>query len=920
MRVPNSVPQSENGGLSSASLEPLVSQNTPEGVFMLPSRILKNLTPISQPQARILETALRQAERLINHQRRLLEKSRKLQERSYAVSKRVENARIAQKRALHTKAATLACNLKNAEIRRAAHLEKVRKRARQCFKNQLLAPEAVSVRIRASQTQNPAAPSILCHQGLHIRCILLIQRRIRAFLLLRSVEKITNSGFLALLDSPSEIARDLLANPRTASSGFILEGLLRLLNLPDVTEKGGYNTFKYGFILIYEFSCFVESRVHPSFHSLLSTGDNLAAKALPVLLLKTSTALIEGLKCLLQQPKCEITNPFSETRLNFSRLWKAHHFFFLCFKGVHLENCLAISKEASSVICRQMAILEGFPERNTIERNHILLEKNTKVLRRAKNTASRPRWIDIGLSFEHVIAQLRFQMSAKLTAKSISGVIDHDFFNPENLRSKYVRIGNIVTYLPPHISGVKWRTFWLQKFLEEQKRGADSKYNVPENLKSGRRMFLHNRDLEDCYRLGIREISASYASKGNLLVWGQLQAVEDGIERCAHSAYQYILLMDHVPLFTAEKLHRIAGFSGTKGRGRASFSNRLRSFNERAKALSRLTSTFLQPEEVPEVPAFCRISEKSRDSAFCSIRADLGRILASLEHVEGRLYVRWAGICRFESFSKFKAFENGIRMLSYKNFSLSKGTNSPQLRFPQMYHFIGLCRPPMEENVVSSFGKMAGFFSSLPPIGLSPALVCKKRPLAFFREVFAAFATAHVHLRISEKMQKFRGCENELLDLFQDKFTEMAAKTQALVITSVVVVLVEACTDARACQIAPIVQKWQDEPGAVFSRAFPGALLGALPVPPKQRDFAVSLLRSELAAFQKGKCPIAHILASRARDLLSQEAPAKSRRAARSLWGARAAALADEFSGVCTQVYEVYNPLLNWIHGDLGEP
>lgn len=930
MKDPHSKPKSRSGRLKPIPREDLGPQNATGSAFVLPPRILKNLTPVSQPNARLLNRTLRQAQHLINHQRKVLERTKRLQERSYTVSKRVENARLAQKMAIHAKATALARSLKSADTRRKAHLQVVRKRAKASFKSHLQASRAAS---GTSESQNPvpepkesASPAIdgsMEEYWPYISGIRLIQRRIRRFLLFKNVEHINTTRILPLLASPLNIGEELLAYHTRSESGIEIEGLLAHLNLPDITKKGSYNSFKYAYIIIYEFFCFVENSVHPSFHSSHTQEHNLAAKALPVLLLKTSTAVVNGLVSLLEGPFPDLANPFSEPRLLFNKLWKAHHFFFLCFKEVHLENCRAISEEASSIISQQMAILEGFPELDAIEGHQKLLEKNTSLLNLAKQKASRPDWLDLGLSYDDVILQIQQQTANKLGAKYDSASIDEDFFSLYNSRSKCVRLGALCTYLPPHISGTKWRAFWLQKFQKSESEVSKfSEYNIPLGLKSGRWKFASKTDLEECYKFGMEEIAKNYASKTNLHLLAQLEAVEEGMERIVHSAHQYVLLKNEKGTYSKKEIYKLARsgiLTCSPEKDAFPFSNRLRSFNEKAKTLKVFSDTMFPQEGVPEVPQISIISETSRKETFVKISDDLAAILTALEQIEVKLFVRWAGDCGFQSFRDFKAFENGIRLLSYKNLSLSKGTNSPQLRFPNMYHFIALTRPQMEETVIKNHTKMVDAFTSSPAITGSPSLVKKTKAFDFFKGVFAGFVTADIHLPVSEKLQKFRVRENELLDLFTEELSELAAKAHHLVVASVVVAVLQSCTNAQAFQIARVVHERQKQPNAVFSSGFASGLIESLGVPLPQRHFAASLLNNELAAFQAGTSLIAHVLASRARELLSAETLAKSRRAARALRAADGNTLVEEFSRTCTHVYEVYNPLLNWIHGDLGE-
>lgn len=955
---------------------------SPSSSFELPYHILKNMTPVKNRRLSDSDTdsspgsPTKDSSHQMRKQQQLNYRSFKLRQKQLKITERINELKQKQQLLVAANSQKLTESLNNAHKRRESFINDVKIKAKLSIERQEkmsnLMFKCSDLKSALESDDDMDIDSIDNLDGYDVARVKVIQNafrkrllmnRVAAFRKCRPFEKLLNYSYRKVL----------LHLKEKSEFSLLINALLTSLNLPDLSSSQSYKCFQLSFIIISDMKDSVRFNHHSGVNSNVSNNplDNLLSNALPLLTFKISQILISTFnKFLTSSSMDSILNPFSIERLELAKVWRYYHFVFDCFKANHLENCLVINESAIKVVSRQLDIVSDVTSTSSetdmdedIEsiRNQRKFLLSSKVnLDNIQQLAPQHEvikdWTNIGMSPNEFIQSIKDvtglitmlptipQVKADMSALNES--TNNRTIN-QNVKIFEFAINskrdNINFFIPPGISVYDWRKYWMDKLMRD-KMGPEpitqsELYGIPSKMSTGRvnpSMFDDQfEDNEDYEKLGILKIYDKYENLHRIEDFRELLLqLDNNANNLFLSIYDFIKSNDEYYLLLFEDdescLQEIKNdFESIKSvmnyyEEAENYSNVLNYFRlhlsnlktilslggfERFKIISRieeLMNELSQPYDTADVNYYKR-----------QLIDNISKIYWDLEII---IFIKWVNFCKLPSLHYIKLFENIYKFISSKDHRIEMGVNSPHLRFPNFYKFI-------ENNYSTDFSfnylTMVRASLEVPSFSKhSPSLLISRKAFAFFKKVF-------INYIFSEGQQSLR--LNEIIELFESNFKSIdSSLTKILLSSTIINILVnfDSSRNNRANyhQIGDLVytkfNEWSLENLVTTILNLVYDHYGTT----EKNWLRVYLLR-QIESFH-GHNPIKKILSKKFCQIFETENNTSTYLNNRRLIitsnfqfiSKHVIDLTNEINCLIELIYEVYNPLLNWIYRDIGEP
>ncbi|CUM65260.1 uncharacterized protein PRCAT00002893001 [Priceomyces carsonii] len=626
--------------------------------FQLPSSVLKNLTPTKSPGHPRSPISPRDTQHYERRKSYLLARTHRLKERKSMIDERVLN--VAQKRRLlkNKRLRNLNRSLEMASARRNEYLAAISKRAHN-FQSRLVASdEPYDLCQESIFKENIRNTPNFEYEELEIRKLVLIQRRIKKYLLQKAVLLLENTSFLDqfMHMSFNECTKILQTDSVERSSMLTI---LRCLDIPDITYRQTYKTFFYAFILICDLNDSIKRNVHPTYNTNIEDEQqNMFNNFIWLLLFKIANLLISSFKDLLSSR--DFHKPYA-----FIDNWNQYIFLFNIFKTNHLHNLRRILNQSLEIVSRQVEITNQDNEISKIKDN---LTKEKLLLHKYRHTKVENR-INVD--------ELRF---IELIKSSISQIQVPEIFYYRILTNQII-FENYKFSLPPVLSNKLWRRYWFLEYLKE---------------------FIENRQHPLLLRTGyIRPFSDNVLHIDEVLSSLGLTSV-----------YEQFDILHGLPLI--ELQYRFVELLNKDFMVFVKFSKMNKEFNENHETFLEKYNQLADSWEDASsdlrtylVEYFQILTDLTNSYRYTSLheipQICLARVLSSLEltmstihdvlhsYKEYKLLLinLWINKCKFKGFANFSMCEN-VMIFIFNNAALRFliYTNSPQLKYPKFYEYL----------------------------------------------------------------------------------------------------------------------------------------------------------------------------------------------------------------------------------------
>lgn len=955
---------------------------SPSSSFELPYHILKNMTPVKNRRGSDSDSdrspegpTTKDNAHQMRKQQQLNCRTFKLRQKQQTITERINE--LKQKRQLLIAASSqkLAESLNSAHRRRESFIQDVKNKAKLSIERQekmsnLMFRCDLSIDIGATDplgsslgsSLEPSLGQSLSYDEKKIKVIQkairtkLLAKRVRKFQQFRPFEKLLNYSYRKVL----------LHLKEKSEFSILINQLLSSLNLPDLSSCQNYKCFQLSFVIISDMKDSVRFNHHSGVNSNVSTNplDNLLSNALPLLTFKISQLLIKTFTRFLNEASLEdIIAPFSMERLKLAKAWRYYHFVFDCFKSNHLKNCLVINESAIDIANRQLDIVDLLSVESGLDEDIEVLHHQRKFLLNSKvnlNTTIdlevMKDWTNIGMTSSEFIQsiqditelvsilpsspQVRADISALNEATKSNRRINQSF---KKFEIGFNSLDSTSFIIPPGISVFDWRKYWMDKLMKDKVASSEphhsetqhsEMYGIPSKMSTGRISSMLDyqfEDNEDYEKLGILRVYEKYENLHRIESFTELlHQVAANANYVFLSIYDFIKNNTEFPLLLLEEdddclqdimndfesikiilddYEESDNYSTALNYFRLHLSNMRTLLSvggfERFKVISRI-ETLMEELAQPHANSDIHYYKKQIDN--------VSRVYWDLEII---IFIKWVNLCKIPSIRYMKLFENIYKFVSSKSHRIEMGTNSPHLRFPKFYKFI-------EDNYDADFSfnylTMVRASLEIPTLSRnSPRLLASKRAFLFFKKVF-------INYIFNERKQSIR--HNDFIELFEADFVSIEEKLSRILLTSTIInILVNYNSKSgkpNYHQIGTFVYtNVNDWPPKTLVAKVIKEIYGDS----TDQNWLQVYLTRQISSTQSTN-GIRLVLSKKFKQIFDEDSNSAAYLSKRRsiitsnfhFITKHAVELTNEINYLVELIYEVYNPLLNWIYRDIGEP
>lgn len=616
---------------------------------------------------------------------------------------------------------------------------------------------------------------------------------------------------------------------------------------------GSRRMFKFALILIADVVDLTRTHLHSGLNSNTSAPSPVA-NALSVLVFRCAWSLVCALDELLMGPLAQVDSATSLGRLRLAKHWRRYNFVFACLKQVHLENCITIAEEVLQIIHRQAELLD---EPDDDQPTFTWLKRHELFLR--TQTPAVADWASIGVSHQHFIESVSATALGIMIPPPLPMRADHDLITRTAKCSpaptsgfRQIGMGAAMFWIPPDVNVREYRLYWISKLRD---KASAEHHGIPGSLRSGRSVpTISDHEATAYEALGVYRIYDKYDFDISLAELATISGDVIG---------KFLDYLRHT-CDSQDEEWQLHAFSRTF--------HELQEYREVRPEYFRLQLMALKPLLV--------LVDISLDEVNTILAGpfDVDRIASVYKDLEALLFMWSIDACRFESFTAFKHFENIYKFVSADCFKLELGTNSPQLRFPKFYTFLRQIDPADAFN----YSQIVRGAFLLPRLQGCPLLTVRAA-FTYYQTLFRNYVALSLTRNISPS--------NELLDLFEADLTSLAGRARSLL---------------RSCIAVHLVGSQRSLSASDISRIHNTVSGGGAPDAYVQRTFDLMHTPDTSAH------TIFRLLANKLGDALLTNNVSHELKPI----GRHVRALVHDIDAVSTLIYEVYNPLLNWIHAD----
>lgn len=737
----------------------------------------------------------------------------------------------------------------------------------------------------------------------------IIQRAIRRRLVLDAVARVKNSKIIFnILNGYYTYSQTL----ELVSSSKLddLCSLFERIHLPAIGSNANkYSWAFHAILLLTNFGEYLKGNVmYELGPDMRQQSNSFSAQSafssqFLIILHQISLRLIQAILCFLESPESAILSPISLTRLRIARYWRSFQFFLVSLKRYNLLQLRDVAINSFNTWLLQ------------IEDSNVEISKRKRYYdcllaldwQRSRYKAI---GVDENLSWVRTDTELKTLSQAIFRAGSMiatfrfgarSYFVDYDAssFLVDHHFHKFVIVEKGSNYftVPPDISISRWRQFWYLKF--EERNSTLPGYNGPKSMRTGTKINLFAEEITFSWNevLDLRDGSTRLSDELSGESWIQdLNAIDSMLTSSFYHYCDYCFQIGEDSDITGciNNLKDLQSAYMTKQLG--PHSPTLAAVYFRLFLILLAQVTLLAGADSSKIEEVLR-AEKMDYQEF-SLQ------LYNLYHdCETQLFVKWFYYCKPNTFHEFVVSENIYQLVLECCYKENLGSGSPQLRFPEFYRFLLLNHSYKVTDRIDPFlivtSSLWGplFDSEIP----------QEKAKGYYLSALMVFVLKDMCQPVQEKWKMHRIDLIGIFSHFAPQLWDLCKRARSLVLAS---------------SISSMLQLNWFQAQTVFNHL--------------EKDSSFAVLHSQVKAAGATKFQLkylAHALTSKNEQevislftckLLDAFHDGSSYEVVVSknfpYFKKKVIQLRKQIIELNTNFYNLYFPLLNWIHLDLGSP
>lgn len=820
----------------------------------------------------------------------LAERTAQLRRRNQMVVAKVQETKRRQQALEALNSAEMLLLMTRASERRLRHLELVREKARilrlflEKRNSDLQDTEALALWGDADEEETLEVLDPL---------LLVISRVVRRYKLRKALRSRQCRLYFDKILRFEVLFSDAVLLLRLPAIGCI-ENLLHCLGLPDSGDDS-YKWFLYSIALIGDFHDSLGSSfdMHPGFNVNLKKASPTSVH-LPIMLYHLAVRMFFMLRLFSDKD----IHPFSCRRLQFARYWRFYHFLFAIYRDNHKHALREIADEAFSIASTQHRILEAYDLLRTGDgsKDRMRLFKCTRANLEALKTPQELPWALVGVSSESFCEDLK---SVSGYCKSLRESAGNSLMYDDNFAAdtetpcdepQTLQFGPDAFTVPPMTSIANWRIQWFAKFKNELMSLQNT--NTPANIRTG---FV------SCDRAGeiveAQDVKRFFSEVDEAEVSGNNVTFEK-------KAHRLVARLKGLFCFYFELCKHI-GKGSLLHHAEINYLELCASYELKVeKESEKLAQNYvklllllvLQLVEIaglsnPEATQLARSVDEPNEDFLVRSRMMIEDLFIAAQ-------TSWANLCTFPTSQEFFVFENVMQLVSNESFRRSLGNDFPHLRFSEFYHFLYEYGGPLS-HVFDPLLVVAAKERGLVIDGASR----NDKARNYFHKAFMRFFFADLRTSSDERMVGLRECK--LLFHFDDEIHTMLDQARGLVLALTLSTAL-GLSQGAASELHRYLEHHNGPTG--------------LEVPHAMTDFQISYISTQLCKLDDGEPNIIDAFTERIQKAMLNEHTETMLRKNVRHFTSDLLGLQKRIGTFTSLFYELYYPVLNWIHVDLGLP
>lgn len=674
-----------------------------------------------------------------------------------------------------------------------------------------------------------------------------------------------------------------------------IENLLHALGLPDLGDDS-YKWFLYSIALIGDFHDSLNNsfELHPGFNVNLKKALAISVH-LPILLYHLSVRMFFMLRLFSDRD----INPWSIRRLHFARYWRFYHFLFSIYRENHKYALKEIADEAFSIASTQHRILEAYDllKSGDGSEERIRLFKRSRANLEAFKTHHELPWALMGVSSEKFCEDLRSVAAYCKALRESSGselLYDDAFASDPHVpcdEPQTIQFGPDAFTVPPMTSIGNWRNQWLSKYRKELT--SLQNLSTPVSIKTG--FVTCDNCIGTIDSLDVKNFFSEVEEHTIKETGNNLKQKAEGlVARLKGLFCFYFELCKHIGK-GSELHHAEVNYLELSASYELKVENEsIRLAQNYVRLLLLLVLQLVEIANMSNPDASQLVSEVDVPSEEFLIRSDM-----MIEDMFIAAQTTWATLCAFPTSQEFFVFENVMQLVSNDSLRPSLGNDFPHLRYTDFYHFLYEYGSQLS-HCFDPFLVVAAKERGLVIDGSSRNATAKR----YFRDAFVRFFFSDLRSTSDEKVSSLQDCQ--LLFHFEDEVLRLVTASKSLILSLTLSTALN-LSQGAANELHGYLDGYNG--------------LTGLEVPHAMSDFQINYISNQLHKLDEGETNIIEIFAGKIRTAMLDEANTEPllRKNIRH-FTSDLLNLQNQIDAFIDLFYELYYPVLNWIHVDLGLP
>lgn len=678
------------------------------------------------------------------------------------------------------------------------------------------------------------------------------------------LHKLRESRYLDKLEAASfREVRILTVSAYNANIQTILSHLLG--------HHPSWSHFFYAYMMLADFRDSIrKSFKHPGFNTNVeNVKENFFNNFIWVLLYKCSHRLISELRAVVA------TSDLNSD--SFMTAWDDYYFIFQIFKQIHFNNLSKILVQAISIVETQMELVDDDlqPQLKRLQCEKALLWTYNRPPVQDQRTAT---------FIEHL--EYRVNEIFEPQTNKLPKLWDRNVINC----GRTFGYDNVIFRIPTlnYVLSVRWREYWFGKFRNSQQRDA------PEVMQTGHFKTTTNQplyDVTDFLKFMEFDTIQPYASLYEQNEMEQRKNLSSFLSKLTDNVVEYTEAKSSRRIFDSRSLGFIVSC--------------LNHETNQERWLFLLTDYFVELETLLAGDLAAKFAQNCLQGIYLNNEQSQIMLLENLQELEMAMANWWLLKCGFVDHDTFRQFENVYVYINAKNFSNLRPaifTNSPSLIFPKLYASLtGFALKNYLNMVEGSYSKPQ-IFDSSP----------NRQAFTFFNEHFTNIII------------KGNIYPNELNQLYINDLKRLHYKLKNVVEANTCVLLLKNYYPYLNCQtlFTRMYAMWNHiDEELDFAQNIDDELISLTIEERLLKYLAMPEILRFIKYYFRSRRQISSITVNKVAHLMTMDHTHFDEYAC-ALFGSitHIKPLMLEITSLTTYIYQLYQPLLNWIYIDLGKP